>query len=76
MQDSLVCRGAPCFVASRDGSAVCRVDNQGQPVGSCDGERYTYIDEAYLAMLQEDSAWARDNGIIELMPIAVVAQQQ
>lgn len=38
-------------------------------------ESYTYIDENYIQSLQEDCRWNRDNGIIELIPIAVVKQQ-
>lgn len=37
-------------------------------------DRYTYIDEEYLNCQQTHMSWNRDNGIIELMPIAVVYQ--
>jgi hypothetical protein len=36
--------------------------------------RYTYIDEEYLWCLQSQMHWDRDNGIVHLMPIAVVYQ--
>jgi hypothetical protein len=35
---------------------------------------YTFIDEEYLHRLSVDMQWERDNGIIHLMPIAVVYQ--
>ncbi len=38
-------------------------------------ELYTFIDEVYLQRLQEDMNWDRDNGIIHMMPIAVVCQE-
>jgi len=37
--------------------------------------RYTYMDEEYLDCLQTHMKWERDNGIIHLMPIAVVYQE-
>ena len=37
-------------------------------------EKYTYMDEDFIQSQQESMAWNRDNGIIELMPIAVVYQ--
>lgn len=78
VQNSSVCRGVPCFVASKDGESICRVDGSGEQAPDKEQERvkYTYIDESYLSMLQKDCHWNRDNGIIELMPIAVVVQQQ
>ena len=42
--------------------------------GTHDG-RYTYMDEEYLRCLQTHVSWERDNGIIHLMPIAVVYQE-
>lgn len=79
VQDSSVCRGVPCFVASKDGESICRVDGDGQEIEhdrDRERTRYTYMDESYLSMLQKDHRWNRDNGIIELIPIAVVVQQQ
>lgn len=38
-------------------------------------ELYTFIDEVYLQRLHEDMQWDRDNGIIHMMPIAVVCQE-
>jgi hypothetical protein len=37
-------------------------------------ERYTYMDEDFIRSQQDHMGWNRDNGIIELMPIAVVYQ--
>ncbi len=37
--------------------------------------RYTYMDEEYLDCLQTNMGWERDNGIIHLIPIAVVHQE-
>jgi hypothetical protein len=37
--------------------------------------RYTYMDEEYLQRLHTGMKWERDNGIIHLMPIAVVYQE-
>jgi hypothetical protein len=42
--------------------------------GSSVHGRYTYIDEEYLRCLQSQMLWDRDNGIVHLMPIAVVYQ--
>lgn len=36
---------------------------------------YTYMDEEYLRCLQSNMKWDRDSGIIYLMPIAVVYQE-
>lgn len=36
---------------------------------------YTYMDEEYLRCMQSTLSWERDNGIIHLMPIAVVYQE-
>ncbi len=44
------------------------------PTTHTDG-RYTYMDEEYLRCLQAHVGWERDNGIIHLMPIAVVYQE-
>jgi hypothetical protein len=46
---------------------------RGVPAGG--HARYTYIDEEYLRCLQSQMRWDRDNGIVHLMPIAVVYQE-
>lgn len=43
-------------------------------LGATDGT-YTYIDEEYLQCLQKHMNWDRENGIIHLIPIAVVYQE-
>ena len=57
---------------------VLQVDRTGNPVDmmhTCSQNcGYTYMDEEYLRCLQTHAGWNRDNGIIELMPIAVVYQ--
>lgn len=42
--------------------------------GASDG-MYTYMDEEYMRCMQTHMGWDRDNGIIHLMPIAVVYQE-
>ena len=42
--------------------------------GASDG-MYTYMDEEYMRCMQAHMGWDRDNGIIHLMPIAVVYQE-
>lgn len=37
---------------------------------------YTYVDENHLRGLQEDTGWSRENGVVELVPIAVVCQRE
>ena len=39
------------------------------------GPLYTYVDEPFLKSLHEETSWAREYGIIELIPIAVVASK-
>lgn len=53
-----------------------QVDFKGSvmPTSETHVERYTYMDEDYIRSQQEVMLWNRDNGIIELMPIAVVYQ--
>jgi hypothetical protein len=43
-------------------------------VGSTRLQRYTCVDESFLSALQMNQ-WKRDNGITELIPIAVVYQE-
>lgn len=49
------------------------VDQNGAKLDPQEGSS-TYVDEAYIRSLQEDCSWSRDNGVIELIPIAVVQQ--
>ena len=77
VQNADVCnRGVACSVENRPIFSIAKVDRTGTPVEvhqqtSC---LYTYMDEEYLRCLQMHAGWNRDNGIIELMPIAVVYQ--
>lgn len=67
-----------CFVNSRVSSAVATINEYGDYLEDNDKyvalEKYTYMHEEYLQALQQDTRWNRDNGIIELIPIAVVRQ--
>lgn len=47
----------------------------GRGAGNVHDSMYTYIDEEYLHCMQTHLNWDRDNGIIHLMPIAVVHQE-
>ena len=42
--------------------------------GNAHDGMYTFIDEEYLHCMQTHLNWDRDNGIIHIMPIAVVYQ--
>lgn len=68
-------QGKPCFVTSTDCTAVARLDRNANLIEAGVTDRHTYIDEAYTKMLEDDCMWNRDNGIVELMPIAVVVVQ-
>lgn len=78
IQNADVCnRGAACSVDNRPIFSIAKVDRMGNPVeiaGQHATTSYTYMDEEYLRCLQTHAGWNRDNGIIELMPIAVVYQ--
>lgn len=68
--------GKACFVRSSHSDVHVRLDSNCLPVhhevGGEPVETYTYMDDAYLTMLNSDTKWSRDNGIVELIPIAVV----
>ena len=52
-----------------------QVDHTGRLLEEQEGtQSYTYMDEEYLRCMQAHMGWNRDNGIIDLMPIAVVYQ--
>jgi hypothetical protein len=77
-------QGTPCIINTQSSSpCVARVSSNGALISSSglNGpsgqtamavETHTYIDESYISSIQEDCHWSRDNGIIELIPIAVV----
>lgn len=77
---SNVCnRPTACSVEARlhnNTSALAKVDAKGSimPVSELRSDRYTYMDEIFIGSQQKHMMWNRDNGIIELMPIAVVYQ--
>lgn len=72
---SPMCQGRPCIVTAKDNASIVRVDANANVVDSpLSPEKYTYIDESFIRMLKEDAQWSPDNGLIELMPIAVVVQ--
>ena len=79
MSTSPVCnRQFACSVESRSRStsAIAKVSSTGDVIVEPQQtvEKYTYMDEDFIRALQEHMKWNRDNGIIELMPIAVVYQ--
>jgi hypothetical protein len=55
---------------------VAKVDEVGNIVAGYEMhvDKYTYMDEIFMNSQQQHMKWSRDNGIIELMPIAVVYQ--
>ena len=71
-------RSEACSVANRPIASIAKVDSAGNVVIETHQQQqqqpYTYMDEEYLRCLQAHAGWNRDNGIIELMPIAVVYQ--
>lgn len=56
-------------------SGTAMAPEQQSSAGRGGHARYTYIDEEYLRCLQSQMRWDRDNGIVHLMPIAVVYQE-
>jgi hypothetical protein len=76
---SAVCnRASACSVEARNGACVAKVDGVGNVVSGSEAhtERYTYMDEIFMNSQQQHMLWSRDNGVIELMPIAVVYQSE
>jgi hypothetical protein len=61
---------------SKDSDSVARINSQGE-ICARDSSTYHYtcIDESMMASLQL-SKWKRDNGVAELIPIAVIHQEQ
>ena len=77
VQNSTVCdRRVACSVENRPIFSIAKVDRMGNAVEMHNNATcgYTYMDEEYLRCLQTHAGWNRDNGIIELMPIAVAYQ--
>lgn len=71
---------ASAYSSSGNGASMSRTMMTMQPPtlaggnGLVDGY-HTYIDEEYLRCMQVHTSWDRDNGIIHLIPIAVVYQE-
>jgi hypothetical protein len=75
LRGSSVCNRGVGFVYSRDSSVVSRINMHGELcTDTPHTNKYTCVDESFLSSLKQ-SMWKRDNGITELIPIAVVHQQ-
>jgi hypothetical protein len=75
MLQTCVCNRAVGFLTTRDSSSIARVNSQGETcMGDMSPQQYTCVDESFLAALQLNH-WKRENGITELIPIAVVHQE-
>jgi hypothetical protein len=62
------------MLTTQDSSSIARINTHGEIyTGARSLERYTCVDESFMSGLQA-SHWKRDNGITELIPIAVVHQ--
>jgi hypothetical protein len=73
---ALVCNRKVGFVHASDNSSIARISHHGEIcIDVAQAHSYTCIDESFLASLQM-SQWKRDNGITELIPIAVIHQEQ
>ena len=66
--------GAPSASVVLSGAAAGAAGSSSSSASNNDG-MYTYMDEEYLRCMQSHIGWERDNGIIHLMPIAVVYQE-
>lgn len=66
----------PSFVDSRDNDCISFIDQDSNllPIDKKNSNRYTYIDESMMNSLHNVNGWSRDNGIVELIPIAVVCK--
>ena len=72
---SPVCQGKVCTINSTDCTAIARLDRNANLIETTVSDQYTYIDERYTKILEDTCKWNRDNGCIELMPLAVVVVQ-
>jgi hypothetical protein len=71
VQGSTVGKGVATFVNTQGSSPIRFLDNEGNVVFN-NMQKYTFVDESYIENIQKDCCWNRSNGIVELMPIAVV----
>jgi hypothetical protein len=74
------CVGKPCIVMPHVSPAVCYINEQCQELQLQSSIKHhtnksTYVDECYVNNLQNTHEWNRDNGIVELIPIAVISQK-
>jgi hypothetical protein len=73
------CVSKPCIVSPHINPAVKYINERCEPVhapmSACNNlQKSTYVDECYVTNLQSCHQWNRDNGIVELIPIAVISQ--
>jgi hypothetical protein len=61
------------FVTTWDGCSVARIDSSGNVCSSNEISKYSCVDESFFDAIRL-SHWKRENGIVELIPIAVVHQ--
>lgn len=52
---------------------ISRLNHRGEVISSPDGDKYACVDEAYINNLTT-LQWNRNNGTIDLIPIAVVVR--
>jgi hypothetical protein len=72
LHNQRVCSRPVGVVTTRDSNSIARIDTVGNIYTNTDDvERYTCVDESFLSSLQL-SHWKRENGITELIPIAVI----
>jgi hypothetical protein len=68
---SNVGKGVTTFVNTCGSSPIRFLDADGNILLN-NVQKYTFVDESHIDNLQKDCCWDRSNGIVELMPIAVV----
>ena len=70
--------GSPMFnsrmgiIRTADSAVVARLDARGEMVEPVTDSQHTCVDEAFIRQLASGLQWNRDDGYIELMPIAIV----
>jgi hypothetical protein len=73
------CTVKPCIVSQHLNPAICYIDSSCDEISKSTYNNHkcsksTYVDETYVNNLQQYHHWNRDNGIVELIPIAVIRQ--
>jgi hypothetical protein len=75
LRSSLVCNRKVGVVNTRDSGCIARINSHGEMLSNATcTQQYTCVDESFLDSLQL-TQWKRDNGITELIPIAVIHQE-